>query len=367
MNFQNPAKRDLLTLVIPFLTIVFCASAVDWIWPLARPYQPLSGPPRNQRHFRDGSLTKGFEDERQNRSRTAASCRPAWNELLYWTAREVPPQVVVGKDGWLFWRGANFHEFDDKTRAELGRNLDFVADVSDFLRERHVELIFLVSPDKARIYPEQCFKDDRMPEPAAGLYSWLMDQLKSRGIRTINLERSILALKAEHPDLLLYGTTDTHWLDFTIKAVAKELRDYIFAQKLLDPAGEVKDWDGRYAEVQWQDEDKPGNLATMVGVYKNGPAHKRFSFAQTLRYVADRKTGEGIETFGSSDVVMIGTSFTAEENYDLPQSFAMVLRRPVEWHSADATLTYRLMSDFIKDERNLADVKLMIWEVHLGI
>ncbi len=86
--------------------------------------------------------------------------------------------------------------------------VDVIEGVTQELRQQGTTLVFTVGPDKSNIYRE------RLPDSVsyhAGSIGQLNRALKQRGIKVIDLETGLRAAALDHPDLLYYYTTDTHW------------------------------------------------------------------------------------------------------------------------------------------------------------
>jgi hypothetical protein len=118
------------------------------------------------------------------------------------------PDVIVGKDGWLF------------TRTELEPVCDFTADQALAALDRGVaglaangmEIRLIVPPDKHAIYPEQVVpdsglgracSDQRRPAMQAGM--------AARSDHAVELWSLIAAAHAADPAMPLYFRQDTHW------------------------------------------------------------------------------------------------------------------------------------------------------------
>jgi hypothetical protein len=118
------------------------------------------------------------------------------------------PNVVVGRDGWLF------------TRTELEPVCTFTPDqvlaaldrVAAALSERGLDVRLIVPPDKHTIYPDEVVPgsglgdactDDRRAAMQAGM--------AARPAHAIELWARIAAERAAHPETPLYFRQDTHW------------------------------------------------------------------------------------------------------------------------------------------------------------
>jgi len=118
------------------------------------------------------------------------------------------PNVIVGRDGWLF------------TRTELEPVCDFTAEgvlaaldrTAAALSERGMDLRLIVPPDKHTIYPEQVVPDSGLGEACSDERRAAMQAgMAARPDRAIELWTSIAARRAADPATPLYFRQDTHW------------------------------------------------------------------------------------------------------------------------------------------------------------
>lgn len=368
MDVGKGKFADLVLLIIPFFGLVWTGLALDTFRPTENPWRPPTQPPKGERTFLDGGLAAGFAEDREIHSRLSHVLRPWWNEALYWGAREVNEKVVVGEGNWLFWNGAMFiPEVTEEQRRAMTRQFAFAGQARAVLAERGVGLIAIVTPDKARIYPEKAFGNGKMPDDVKDLYGWYVRGLHDQGIPTLDIEARLLALRAERPDLMLYGPSDTHWHDPAIKPVAAEIAKMAYDLGYLSPADADPAFRDRYEELTWRDDETTGNLARMANLIPNGPAMKYFSYERPRRRLIEKATGETVRNMKPAEVFVLGTSFTAEESFDFPQTLAMELGRPVEFRWRPGAEGFRMIDEFLRDEADIATRRLVIWEISLGI
>ena len=143
-------------------------------------------------------------------------------------------RVVVGKDGWLFYRrdtdgnpvrhSRGFWHF---TNEELNKISDNLVKARDELRKKNIEFVLFIAPNKESIYGEYIpdyypIKDKIMSTDQ------LVKFLKEKtDIRVVYPKAEILEAKSQYTDVLFYKKLDTHWNQLGAyigaKALAKEL------------------------------------------------------------------------------------------------------------------------------------------------
>lgn len=136
--------------------------------------------------------------------------------------------VLVGKDGWLFYRGnnsvQNYANAPQLTENHLKKTLNYLTDIHNWTKKEGKDFYFFVAPDKNRIYGEHYpsyVKKIRSDEHSIG------HQL----VKYIS-ENSNINVVYPHKDLIenkdkgfLYYKQDTHWTP---------LGAYIGYQKLME-------------------------------------------------------------------------------------------------------------------------------------
>lgn len=172
------------------------------------------------------------------------------------------PDLLVGRDGWLFYRPSVIEESDplpDKILTRVGTVLD---GYDRWMRERGIRLLFIVVPDKAAIYPEYLPSGYGYPGEQSNL-SRLLSRLRRReqsersepGLEVLDLREALLRHKS---DGLLYHRTDTHWSDLGMAVAVREIRNRTSAwfpalAELAEPAlttSEEERFEGRLSQVQ---------------------------------------------------------------------------------------------------------------------
>ena len=142
--------------------------------------------------------------------------------LIDWTARvrlwigdRVFPKVIVGDGGWLVYTAENDIEdyqradpFTEEEMAQIQKNLDAL---SARYKERGIQLIVVVPPNKNTIYPE-CVPPQVPVFGDVSKLDQLIEYLKIHGqVQLLDLRPALLAAKAERQ---IYYATDTHWNDY---------------------------------------------------------------------------------------------------------------------------------------------------------
>lgn len=158
-----------------------------------------------------------------------------YNSLLYYGfGTSSNENVIVGKDGWLFYKNrADGLALECYTGSELltQEELESIAHnlthVRDTLAAEGIEFVLYIAPDKERVYSE--YMPDYYGEQAEEcMLTQLLSYLELHtDIRVVWPYEELMAYKEAHPQQLLYYKTDTHWNEIAgyigTKALVKEL------------------------------------------------------------------------------------------------------------------------------------------------
>lgn len=123
--------------------------------------------------------------------------------------------VVMGKDGWLFYKGDTdpvrqsmgyWNLFTDKQLEIIANNL---MSSSEVLESMGIEFVLFIAPNKETIYREEIPYELKSETTCT---DQLVNYLKENtDIRVVYPKDELLKAKSEKPDQLLYHKLDTHW------------------------------------------------------------------------------------------------------------------------------------------------------------
>lgn len=142
--------------------------------------------------------------------------------------------VIVGKDGWLFYKGSQVMDEDPVgdyrgtnlfTEEELQTIATNMQHAKDVLAAEGREFVILIAPNKERMYEE--YMPEGYGDPAS--YNRLVQVTaylaEHTDVKVVNAYDTLRAYKEAHPEDLLYYTYDTHWNNVGSYLGARELSD----------------------------------------------------------------------------------------------------------------------------------------------
>jgi alginate O-acetyltransferase complex protein AlgJ len=261
--------------------------------------------------------------------------------------------IVVGKDGWFFTK----EEFETSLDADqsLAFTLDKISEFKTQLAERNMELIVVPLPAKSDIYPEQ-LSTFQQASAVSDRYFEFIEGLKEIGVASISSRDALLESKSND---LVFLKSDTHWSPFGAGEVAKEIamslpiEDYGIAPSDFELAksGEISFWGDLTTFITSE------NLAPYVGLDQESAE----------LFVAETKAEDDVsDLFGDDtqyDVVLIGTSYSANENWSFAEQLKAELSSDVLNLSEEGKGPVTPMLNYINgDLINEYETKLVIWE-----
>lgn len=173
--------------------------------------------------------------------------------------------LVIGKEGWMFYTGQQTCE-EDPIADWLGTDLFTVEELQtlaerfctarDVMEARGGEFVLVISPSKAKIYPE--LMPERFGKPAE--YTRLQQVVEYLRFHTdlniVTPEDDILAWKEKYPEQRLFLKYDTH---------ESYVASYISADAILDVLRQEPLPD--QTQLVWQfNENGKADLANMLGL-----------------------------------------------------------------------------------------------------
>ena len=120
--------------------------------------------------------------------------------------------VIVGRDGWLFYGGGRMIDNHRGTSLLSTNDLrawqELLEARRDWLARRGIRYLFVVAPNKESIYPEQLPEWLATPGPTRKLDQFIHHMRAHSTVEVLDLRPALLAAKR---DARTYLLTDSHW------------------------------------------------------------------------------------------------------------------------------------------------------------
>ncbi|MGA0586522.1 alginate O-acetyltransferase AlgX-related protein [Dyella sp. KRB-257] len=342
LHAMGPAHRVLAWNAVLFLALVLVLGIVG----LAR---SLDFRAKDHPDVWKGKLAHAFETHYDKRFPLKNLGVNLWAAADYELFGEGRPGVVVGRDGWLY----TDEEFklDNDSPALVVRHLALIDWVRRTLAQRHVALLVVVVPAKARVYPEHL---GRRQPPALHrrLYAQALDTLHAEGVSAMGLLPVLLDGKRQQPTFL---RTDTHWTPYGARQAARAI-----AARLSDSV----DATGTFHTETLGTQVHRGDLFNFLpldpwfGSLLPPPDQLR-----KVRTIADARGGL-LGGTSTPAVALVGTSYSAEPQWNFAGALEQALQADVLNYAKAGEGPFTPMLAYLGSaDFRVAPPKLVVWEV----
>ena len=296
-----------------------------------------------------GTLTASFD----HAYKTAMPHRDASIGLIgaarYVLAGEGRKGVIAGTGGWLFTA-----EEARPLVADLGPSLDRIAQVRADLAKAGAMLVLVPVPAKMDVAAHHAGAPE-LSANMAGLYASFIDGLRRIGVDVVDTRAALMAMDQATP---AFFVTDTHWTLEGAKAVAQSVATSGFiaaggTEMVLEPQPAKKIIGDLVSYVTTD------RLAQMIGLAPETVAPYLANAA------ADADLGD---LFGPQtvDVVLIGTSYSANPDWSFTEALKLSLKADVLNAAAQGQGPVQPMVDYLaSDGFRDSPPKVVIWEFPL--
>lgn len=280
-----------------------------------------------------------------------------WAAINYLLFREGRPGVTIGKQGWLFSDEELYPGVEDVHIVE--KNLNRVESVANYLKAQGIPLVVLVVPAKARLYEKKL--GGHSPAPVmTSLYPHFLKRMSSAGVFAPDLLPELS--EARDQGALIFLRTDTHWTPRGADVFARSAASEIRADFNNQPWGETE-----FVTTLGETHPHRGDLLSYIPLTplfpKLGPAPDQLTERSTNAGSADSSSEQSLFAENSADLVLVGTSYSANPLWNFPGALKHYLGRDLINVSHEGQGPFQPMVDYLQsDEFRNHTPSLLIWE-----
>ena len=219
-------------------------------------------PDFSQIYDKGGNFGKLYEQWFNDRFFGRKALIELYDEIMGILTRNGNKKVLIGENGWLFFKGdnslRNFQNLDVFAEKDLKKIAKYLGDIQNWAEKNHKQFYFLIGPDKNKIYGENIH-----------ILKQVNGNDKSRANQLIKYLKAHTKVKVVYPynelhqakkNGLLYWKNDTHWND---------MGAFIAYQTLFDVMAQDFDIDMvKYTSVVKKKKER-GDLSNMFSAMKN--------------------------------------------------------------------------------------------------
>lgn len=257
--------------------------------------------------------------------------------------------VVVGADDWLFT--SEEFRFADTAPRSIQDTVAGMAKMQAQLAAMGTTLVILPLPSKLEIEAGFAGQTPAVQRSAAE-YDQFLTALTAQSIAHFDSR----AVFANQPAGAAFFQTDTHWTPATAEGLAQA-----FAASDLSTQG-----DAEFTRVPGAPVHFHGDLVTFITSDTLAP-FVGLSAETATPWVAEPAASGALDLFGNDDavdVVLIGTSYSANPNWSFGEALKVALKQDVLNMAAEGQGPVAPMLDYIATGAGTLDTlpKLVIWE-----
>jgi alginate O-acetyltransferase complex protein AlgJ len=278
-----------------------------------------------------------------------------WAALDYKVFNEGRPGVILGKDQWLY----TDEEFDAVANSEQNEadNLAIIQGVRDTLKKQGTQLVLAIVPAKTRLYPEHV-GDNKPATLHTDLYQQFHAQVNQAGILAPDLLTPLQSAKEKGQVFL---RTDTHWTPMGAEIVAQQLGDVISKQVPLNIEPQNFVTEAKSTEPYKGDLT---NFLPLDPLFTNLlPKPDDLQQRSTNPAQADAESGDALFADNSVAVGLVGTSYSANPNWNFAGALKQALHADVVNYAEDGHGPILPMLKYLQtDAFKSSPPQVLIWE-----
>jgi len=310
---------------------------------------------------------RSFEKSIESSSWFAQTLQPGFRYLQFAILRDAGDKAVAGRDGWFFYKPAVDYmvqplDFNDQSSI-LDDPVPAIVDFRDQMAARGIQLLVVIAPNKASIYPEKLTRRaERTGGPVQAHTQRLMERLRDAGVALVDLFDAYAKDKASPAGddaKALYLTQDSHWSPRGMRLAA-----WLTAKRILDagwaPAGTVE-YETKPVPIH-----RYGDILNMMRL--PGLATLYAPEAIPGEQVIRTGTEEAYKDDPAAPVLVMGDSFLRIYERDEPGAggftahLARELRMPVTSIINDGGASTLVRQELSRKHTLLANKRVVVWE-----
>ena len=357
-------RRPYIVVATVFLAVIMAPGLIQTVSELGAGEPPgvleiiLQPPTARNLHSYERSL--------EETSLVVKQCRPRIQYLEWRFLADAGEKVVLGRDGWLFYRPSVRYVTDRQTGRPESESTDPLPAIKSFrnqLQARGIRLLVVPVPNKECVYPEMLAK--RAED--AGVFVCertrrLLDQLEQCGIEYVDLFEAFRRAKMEEsrPDSRrLYLAQDTHWSPDGARVAAGAVARQVLGGGTVESGGHA--FALRPVTVR-----RHGDLVEMLRVRQIERALDPENLA--CLQVVQRHTGTPYRDSPESEVLILGDSFLRIYEKDEPGTAGLIAHVARELGQSltsivnDGGASTLVRQELARRPALLRNKKLVIWE-----
>lgn len=358
----------------------------------------------NQKYLR------GYEDEIEEKSVAASQVRPIMQFFRYWIMKDAGERGIEGKSDWLFYKPGYQYlvkpkitdprsiKVDPNDQPLTANPIKTIKKFQEELKEYDVELLIVIVPGKASVYPDRLDPDFPVDSVCKfGNTISVMNKLRKRGVEVVDLLTPFRnsRKKSTKAEETIYLTNDTHWKHAALETAADEVAqriksypwfekgkaEYVTAPVEVERAGDIAamtnlpDFNIRSLNLHFDHETVTAHKVFRIVRSEDESFQSDFDFhsiPDALREkLTDKSSIKSIRPYKdkyNKDILLLGDSFSRIYQTDKPRSagwishLAKKIGYPIASIVNDGGASTLVRETLARNKGLLKGKKLVIWE-----
>lgn len=331
------------------------------------------------------SYLRQFEKAMEDESWVASQSRENMQEVQARVFNNYGSKAIVGDDDWLFYRpGVNYltrasvlssrsKSVDANDKPIHESPIDAIVDFRDQLARKNIELLVVVVPSKANIYPEKLEPSISLdPSEDLGYSSLYQKMLRDQGVHTTQLFE---LFHQEKHSQELYLKHDTHWTPIGAEIAAREIAHQvrsILSHQFEDLKAKAHSKSKIEYQVKSKEVKRIGDLAEMSELESH--FQPRIVKANQVYQVWRDSVGEVLkeklykDKHRQSPILYLGDSFSRIYQTDAPRSAGVIahlakeLEMPLSSLVSEGGASTLVRQKLARQKGRLKGKAIVIWE-----
>ncbi len=261
------------------------------------------------------------------------------------------PAVIEGKSKWLF---PGWESLTTADTAKVDQCINLIRQARDELAAKKIELLVLVVPMKAAVYPDYLPEDYPISREILSRYDYILSRTSLAGIVISDLRQTFLRMAADRRNA--FYRTDYHWT-----ASASEAAAVLVATEIRQRWKLVGKAHTGMKIGSWVDETRYGDLANLL------PNDRRKEIGEEVFTVRKNPAQGNLLDEGANPIRIVGNSFV-QPYLGFSQRLSHEVDRPVglTWNFGNigpwSTFLQFLRSPEFKTQRP----QVIVWQFNEG-
>ncbi len=210
-------------------------------------------------------------------------------------------KVIIGEENFLFLKG-HTDELALNTFEKIPKILAYIEKVKDTLRDKNINLMLMIIPNRAVVYPEYAYESKKLPKNRARFFQEVKEKIITNGVKVLDLTNLLKWARTELKDSPAFFKVDHHWSYKAVEKITPEIVN--FYEKEFGSVRESKEKPFDYMwEIKVNAHDK---IARKLGFSRNALPNK---FKQKQSIPIFDKDREEIMSYAQDKFMMISSSY----------------------------------------------------------